>query len=87
MNTQSIDTHIKAEKVLIALLREKSTANKFSLVRSLSQSTIQLSKRAIARANRGLDENQVNLIFIDLHYGKEIAQRFEKYTSEKHDNA
>jgi hypothetical protein len=86
MRTQSIDTHIKTEQVIISLLRGKSIAHKFSIIRSLSQSTIQLSKRAIARANRGINDDQVDLIFIEIHYGKEIARRFEKYVSEKHDN-
>ena len=81
-----VDTHIKAENVLISLLREKSPAKKFSLVRSLTQSTIQLSKRAIQRAHKGVDENQVNLIFIELHYGRELATKFQKYISKKYDN-
>ena len=86
MNKTTVDTHIKAENVLISLLREKSPAKKFSLVRSLTQSTIQLSKRAIQRAHKGVDENQVNLIFIELHYGRELATKFQKYISKKYDN-
>ena len=86
MNTQSIDTNIKSEKIQILLLREKSTAEKFSLIRSLSQSTIQLSKRAISRANKGMDNHQVNLIFIELHYGRELAQGFQKGIGEKRGN-
>ena len=86
MNKTMVDTHIKAENVLISLLREKSPAKKFSLVRSLTQSTIQLSKRAIQRAHKGVDENQVNLIFIELHYGRELATKFQKYISKKYDN-
>jgi len=86
MNTQSIDTNIKSEHMLISLLREKSVAKKFSLIRSLSQSTIQLSKRAIARANEGIDDDQVNIIFIELHYGKDLAHRFKKRIDEKHEN-
>ncbi len=83
MKAQSTDTHINAENVLISLLREKSPAQKFSIVRSLSQATIQLSKRAIQRANKGIDDDQVNLIFIDLHYGRELAQKFQKHLNQK----
>ena len=86
VNTQLTDTHFKVEKVLISLLREKSRAEKFSLVRSLSQVTIQLSKRAIQRANKGIDEDQTNLIFVDLHYGAELCRKFQKYLSQQHDN-
>ncbi len=85
MKTKSTDTHINAESVLISLLREQNTAKKFSIIRSLSQSTIQLSKRAIARANKGINEEQVNLIFIDLHYGKDLAQKYQKYLDQKNE--
>ena len=78
MKTQSIDTDVKSEKILIDLLREKSIAEKFDMVRSLSQSMIELSKRAIARANKGIDDDQVNIMFVELHYGRALAQGFKK---------
>lgn len=87
MTTQSSDTNNKSEKMLISLLREKSAAKKFALIRSLSQSTIQLSKRAIARANEGINDDQLNILFIDLHYGKELANQFKRRLDEKHENA
>ena len=64
MKTQSIDTDPKIEKILISLLRQKSAAIKFPQIRSLSQTTMQLSKRAISRANPGLDEIQINLLIL-----------------------
>ena len=56
MMTQSADTHPGAEKALIELLRRKTTAEKLNQIRSLSRMTIQLSKRALARANPQLGE-------------------------------
>jgi hypothetical protein len=79
MKTQSIDTHPKTERILISLLKQESTAKKFSQIRSLSQMSIQLSKRAISRVNKELDENQINLLFINYHYGKDLAERVRKY--------
>ena len=87
MKTQSIDTHIKAEHVQISLLRKQSTAKKVAHIRSLSISTIQLSKRAISRANKGINDHKVNMLFISLHYGQELANRVEKYMSKKYDVA
>ncbi len=87
MNTQSIDTTLESEKIQISLLRDKSFAAKFALIRSLSQSTIQLSKRAIARANKELDDDQVNAVFIHLHYGEELARRFKRRIDKKHENS
>ena len=79
MITQSSDTHPDAEKVLISLLRKASPAKKLSQVRSLSQTIIKLSKRALARANKNLDEQEVNLLFVSHHYGKNLADRLRKY--------
>jgi vacuolar-type H+-ATPase subunit F/Vma7 len=38
-----------------------------------------LSKRALARANKSLDEQEVNLLFVSHHYGKDLADRLRKY--------
>lgn len=84
MKTQSIDTHTKAEQFQVSLLREKSTASKFAQIRSLSKSTIQLSKRAIFRANKGISEQQLNLLFINLHYGQDLANRIKIYLNKKY---
>ena len=79
MKTQSIDTNETVERVLISLVKKKSPAQKFSQTRSLSQTTMQLSKRAIRRANKDLSEAEVDFLFIKYHYGKDFAERVEKY--------
>jgi len=87
MRTQSSDTHPKAEKVLISLLRNAGTARKFSQVRSLSQTTLQLSRRALARANKDLTERQIDVLFVSHHYGKELADKLDNYLdSVSHEN-
>ena len=88
MRTQSNDTNPKAEKVLISLLRDASTAKKFSRIRSFSQITLQLSRRAIGRANKDLTEKQIDLLFVSYNYGKELADNLEKYLdSVAHENS
>ena len=88
MKTQSIDTNSKTEKFLISLLRNASTEKKISLVRSLSQTIIQLSKRAISRANKNLDKQQIDLRFITYHYGIDLANRVKKYLDKsRHENS
>lgn len=84
MKIQSIDTDPNAEKVLISLLRKASISKKFYQVRSLSQMTIQLSKRAIKRANENLNEEEVDLLFINLHYGQGLAERVKDYMRRIH---
>jgi hypothetical protein len=81
MKTQSLDTNAKTEKILISSLQKQSASEKFSHVRSLSEIVIRLSKRAIKRANKNLNEEQVNLLFIEYNYGKYLATKFRKSLS------
>lgn len=84
MKTQSIDTYPDTERVLISLIRKQSISKKLSQVLSLSQTTIQLSKRAIIRANKDLDADQINLLFINYHYGKDLAEQVKEYIAKGH---
>ena len=79
MKTQSTDTNPKTERTLISLIRNQTPSKKLSHVLSLSQTTMQLSKRAIARANKQLDIDQINFLFIKYHYGKDLAEQVKKY--------
>jgi len=81
MKPQSRDTKIKTEEILIFLLKKQSRAEKFSRVRSLTETAINLSKRAIKRSNKSLNEEQVNLLFIEYNYGKDLATKFRKSLS------
>ncbi len=83
MKTQSIDTHPQIEQIQISLLKKQSIAKKFAQVCSLTQTTIQLSKRAIARANQNLDDKQINLLFITYQYGEDIAARVDEYLNRR----
>ena len=73
------DTHPEAEKVQIELLRKATFAERFAKMRSLTAMTISLSRRAIARANPQFSPEQVGLKFIELHYGKDLAEQVRKY--------
>ena len=83
MITQSIDTHPAAEKIQISLIRKASIAKRTSRIRSLSQSVIQLSRKAIKRANPNLDDKEQIFTFISYHYGSELADRLRKYMDRK----
>lgn len=79
MLTQSFDTQLKAERFQISLIRQASVAERISCMRSLSQTAIKLSRRAILRANPELDEAQVNLLLVAYHYDTDLADRLKKY--------
>ena len=84
MKTQSIDTDAAAEKMSVSLLKKATPAKKFFQICSLSQTMIQLSKRAIARVNTDLSERRVNLLFVANIYGKNLAENLEKYLNKIH---
>ena len=83
MIEQSPDTAPQAERVQIELIRQSSVARRISIVRSLSQTVMYLSRRAIQRANPSLSEREVDLAFVELHYGKDLAERLRSYMERK----
>ena len=79
MISQSPDTALQAEKVQIELIRKSSVSRRVSAVRSLSQTTVYLSRRAIQRTNPSLSEREVDLAFVANHYGENLAERLRLY--------
>ena len=66
-----------------SLIRKSSISNRISRLRSFSQTIIQLSRRAIMRANPGLSENELQCKFVAYHYGNVIADRLKKYINSR----
>ncbi len=83
MRTQSSDTDRQAEAVQIALLRKATVAQRFAQVCSLSQMTLSLSRRAIARRNRHLSEAELRVLFVRHLYGDELADGFSAYLEDR----
>ncbi len=69
------DTHPDMAQKQIELLRQASTAQRFARVRSLSQTAVELARRAIRRNMPGASEREVQLAFLAIHYGDELAAR------------
>lgn len=84
MISQSPDTCFEAEKVQVELTRESSILRRISKVRSLSQTVMYLSRRAIQRANLSLSEREVDLAFFANRYGENIAEGLRMYPEHKH---
>ena len=83
MITQSPDTHPRMEELQVLLIRSASTAKRISRVRSLSETTIRLSRRAIKRANPDLNERELNLKFVSYHYGENLADLLHEYMDKR----
>ena len=87
MRTQSMDTSPEAERVQIELMRKASPARLFGMVRSMSQTMIQASRETLRQLHPDLTPEEFNLLFIELYYGKDLAERvrvdLEKRTSKR----
>lgn len=79
MGRQPGDTHTGAEAALMAMLREATPGQKFAQVRSLSETTLSLSRRAIYRRHPHLEETELRALFVYYQYGEELAGRFRQY--------
>lgn len=77
------DTSPEAEKVQIELLRKATNAQRLGLALSMTDLAIGLAKRAIARANPGLSQRELDLIYLEVHYGRELAGRVRDYLKDR----
>lgn len=87
MRTQSPDTSPEAERVQIEQLRQATPARRFSLARSLTRSTIAMSRRGLARVNPRLSEDELAVKFVELHYGADLAGRIREALLRRRDGA
>jgi hypothetical protein len=76
------DTPPDVERVQIELLRQKTLAERFMMVRSLTAFTLGLSREALRRLFPDLPPEQFRLKIIEHHYGKELAQSVRDYLSQ-----
>ena len=77
------DTHPDIEKIQIEQYRRITGAQKIAQMRSLSSFVIGLSRRGIARANPHLNPSEVDMLWVELNYGKDLANRLRSYRKEK----
>jgi hypothetical protein len=78
MKTQSEDTDLQAERMQIDLLRKSTVSRRISIAMSLSETVIDLARRAIRLQNKDLAERDLLLRFVAIHYGPGLANSVEK---------
>ena len=78
------DTSQESADVQIAVLSSMTISQRLALTFELSETVIALSKRAIKRANPDYSEVEVRCQFVELHYGKFLADEFRNYLNKSH---
>ena len=79
MKTPAGDTTPQVHKMWISLMRGMKPCDRLARMRSLSGSVIELSRRAIARAHPDQGQMETGLLFVELHYGKPLADKVRAY--------
>jgi hypothetical protein len=69
------DTAIDAERVQVALLRAAPVARRLHLAMGLSATIIGVARRALAQAQPRASARELDLRFVELHYGTDLAER------------
>ena len=69
------ESHPETEQAQVEALRRMRGARRLAIMAALSATAIRLSRRAIRRANPNASERELKLLFIELNYGRELADR------------
>lgn len=77
------DTHPEAARVQLELLRKAGTRGRLALTLRLSNAMITASRRAIRKRHPELSEEEVRLLWAELHYGKELADRVRAHLAKR----
>lgn len=83
MRAQSRDTDLESERVQVELLRKATIARRSAIAFSLSETAIELARRAIRLQTPNMSDREVLLRFAAVHYGTDLADRIRRYLQGK----
>ena len=81
----SRDTSREADAVQVGLLRQATPERRGRLALMLSDATRHLARRAIDQTSPALSERERDLLFVRVHYGRELARDLGRYL-ERHES-
>ena len=76
---QNIDTCPEADTVLTQLIQNQDPSERLAGAIAASNRVAQQCKDAIVRANPGISTQELNLRFIELNYGQELADNVRNF--------
>jgi hypothetical protein len=62
----------------VDLLRRAGPRRRLEMVLSLSRSATELARIGLRRSRPGASEREIEIEFVALHYGRELAERLER---------
>lgn len=79
MIARSADTDPETERVHLDLLRRAGPDRRLQMSLDLSAVVITLAKQALQRSMPNATPTEVDLRFVELHYGRELAADLRRY--------
>jgi hypothetical protein len=73
------DTDPDSARVQLDLLRAAGPSRRASLAIGLTRTVIDLSRRALRSARPELPEAEIEALWVEIHYGREIAEGLREY--------
>jgi len=81
--TMLSDTHPEVEALQIELIRKMSVAERIARMRDWTRMLVHLSREGLASANPGLDREGLDLLWVEHHYGPDLAARLRDYLQKR----
>ena len=78
------DTALDAERVQVALLRAAPIARRLQLALGLSATVVGMARRALARAQPHASAQELDLRFVELHYGFDCSEGLRMELERRH---
>jgi hypothetical protein len=75
---RSDDTTAEAERVQAALIRSAPVAHRLRRALDLSATVIGVARRALARPRPDASKRDLDLLFVELHYGRQLADSLRR---------
>lgn len=73
------DTTPEAEEVQLEILRRKSPRERLEAAMRLSSAWMRISKDVLRKLHPDFSEQEVGEKFVEVHYGKELAEGLREY--------
>ena len=74
MTARSADTQLDADRVQVELLRAAPVAKRLRLALSVTATVVAAARRGIALANPHASRRELDLTFVEVHYGADLAR-------------
>jgi hypothetical protein len=68
----------EAERVQLELFRSATPTRRAGLALSWSQTVMSLARRALERVRPEAQEDEISMLFVQLHYGRELGERLRQ---------